>query len=299
MTYFLFAATVLIWGTSWIAIALQIGDVPVVVSVFYRFATAGVIFILALVLLKKLVIPRRGHWPWILLQAVCLFSLNFICFYLSAAYITSGLIAVIFSLSVLFNAINARIFFRERITPKTIFACVVGLTGLICLFGPDIFKSENADNLLGIGFASLGTLFFSFGNMVSRHLNTKEVSPITANAWGMCLGAIILMIIIQVAQYPIVIPAAPTYWLAMFYLAIVGSVLGFSAYLLLLSRVGSAQAAYVTILFPIVALTISTFVEGYQWTFNAVLGIGLAITGNIIMFTKTSKPPLPATEPAK
>jgi len=299
MNYLLFITTVLIWGTSWIAISFQVGDVPIVVSVFYRFATAGVIFILALALLKKLTLPKREHWGWIGLQAVCLFSLNFICFYLAAGYITSGLIAVIFSLSVLFNAINARIFFTERITAKTVLACFVGLSGLICLFGPDIFKGENTDTLLGIALASLGTLFFSYGNMISRRLSSQNVSPVTANAWGMCCGAILLMGIIQVVDYPIIFPTEIKYWSAMLYLAVFGSVLGFTVYLLLLARIGSAQAAYVTILFPIVALTISTFVEDYHWSLNAILGICLAISGNIIMFMNAPKPMMKAVEPLK
>lgn len=299
MNLILFATTALIWGTSWIAIAFQVDEVPVVISVFYRFATAGVVFVLALALLGKLVIPERHNWPWVFLQAICLFSLNFICFYLAAGYITSGLIAVIFSLSVLFNAINARLFFGERITAKVILACLFGLTGLMCLFGPDVFRGDDLDTVIGIALASLGTLFFSLGNMVSRHLSSKNTSPVTANAWGMCCGALLLILISQFAGYPLVMPSETKYWIAMFYLAIFGSVLGFTVYLLLLARIGSAQAAYVTILFPIIALTISTFVEDYQWTLNGILGICLALTGNIIMFTNMPRPKTAVVEAAK
>ena len=294
MTLFLFLTTALIWGTSWIAIAFQVGDVPVVVSVFYRFAGAGVIFILALAALGKLSVPKRNEIVWIGLQASCLFSLNFICFYLSATYITSGLIAVLFSLSVLFNAMNERVFFKVPITSKVIIACGFGLTGLLCLFGPDLLKSDNYNTLIGIGFATLGTLFFSFGNMVSRHLSSKKVSPLNANAWGMCFGAVLLMVIIQVSGYPMTLPLSVTYWMALLYLVLFGSILGFTAYLLLLARIGAAQAAYVTVLFPIVALTISTFVEGCQWTLSGLLGVCLAITGNLIMFTHKKRPTKPA-----
>lgn len=286
MNLFLFAATVFIWGTTWIAIAFQVSDVSAVVSVFHRFATAGLFFIVVLALMGKLTLPKREDCPWILLQACCLFCLNFICFYLSASYITSGLLAVIFSLATIFNTINARIFFGERISPKVVVAGVLGVTGLVLLFGPDLWHGDNADSLKGIALASLGTLFFSFGNMVSRRLSSKNVSPITANSWGMCCGAVLLMIIIQVSGLELQFPTSTTYWIAMFYLAIVGSVLGFTAYLVLLARIGSAQAAYATVLFPVVALAISTVVEDYQWTALGALGLLLAISGNIVMFAK-------------
>ncbi|WP_417795620.1 DMT family transporter [Terasakiella pusilla] len=299
MNIVLFISTVLIWGTSWIAIAFQVGDVPAVVSIFYRFAISGIIFILALAVLGKLVFPKRQDLPWIMLQACCLFSLNFICFYLAAGYITSGLIAVIFSLATLFNTLNARVFFGDRITPKVILACALGITGLVFLFGPDLFTKNNEEVLKGIALASLGTLFFSFGNMVSRHLSSRQVSPITANSWGMCLGAGVLLIIIQLTGIEISLPSHTSYWVALFYLAIAASVLGFTAYLMLLARIGSAQAAYTTVLFPIVALTISTFVEGYEWSVLSVFGLCLALGGNIVMFAKPKIKPVLTPGPVK
>jgi drug/metabolite transporter (DMT)-like permease len=109
----LFISTVLIWGTTWIAITMQVGPVPVLVSVFYRFATAGVIMLVALALMGKLKRPALKHQPFIVAQALCLFSCNFICFYTASSYVHSGLISVIFSLATIYNAINARIFWAN------------------------------------------------------------------------------------------------------------------------------------------------------------------------------------------
>ena len=70
------------------------------------------------------------------------------------------------------------------------------------------------------------------------------------------------------------------------YLAVFGTVIGFSAYFSLVGRIGAAKAAYSTLLFPLVALTVSTFFEGYEWTLNAVFGILLILLGNYLMFSK-------------
>ena len=60
--------------------------------------------------------------------------------------------------------------------------------------------------------------------------------------------------------------------------------IAFAAYFSLLGRIGAGAAAYSTLLFPLVALTISTIYEGYQWHFNAVLGLCLILLGNLVMF---------------
>ena len=286
MNAVLFISTVLIWGTTWIAIAWQVGPVPVVVSVFYRFALAGGLFLLGLAIAGKLRPLERRHQPWVMAQALCLFSLNFICFYTSAAYLTSGLISVVFSLAVLFNAFNARLFFGERITARALLASAIGFTGLVLLFGAELSLDDPWGTLRGIGFAALGTMFFSLGNMVSRRNTAAGVSTMDANAWGMGYGALFLLAVILATGTPVVAPPDTVYLASLFYLAVFASIIAFTTYLMLVARLGASQAAYATVLFPIVALTVSTFAEGYSWTWIKVLGVLLALTGNVVMFWK-------------
>ncbi len=286
MNALLFAATILIWGTTWIAIALQVGPVPVMVSVFYRFATAGVLFLAGLALTGRLKVPPLAQQPFVAAQALCLFSFNFLCFYKAAAFIPSGLIAVIFSLSTIFNAVNARLFFSDRITGRTLLAAGLGVAGLALLFGEDVTATETSGTLTGVGLAALGTLFFSLGNMISRRNSAAGVSPVIANAWGMTYGAIVLLVLIAVTGTPVVAPPDGVYLAAMLYLAIAGSVVGFTTYLMLVARIGSSSAAYATVLFPIVALAISTVYEGYQWHPAGIVGLFLALAGNVVIFAR-------------
>lgn len=303
MIALLFSSTVLIWGTTWFAIALQAGPVPVLVSIFYRFAVAGVLFLLVLALSGRLTVPRKEHQLWLIGQALCLFSLNFICFYTATRYIPSGLESVIFSLSTIFNALNARLFYGDWITKRVVAAGLLGVAGLILMFGRDIIDQSSSGTLIGVGIAMLGTLFFSFGNMISRHNSQVGISPVTANAWGMGYGALILLGLITLSGTPIIAPPDATYLGAMLYLAVFGSIVAFTTYLILVARIGSAKAAYMTVLFPIIALAISTVFEGYEWHWTAVLGLALALAGNMVMFTKRlpfqTPRPLPTAQSGK
>jgi drug/metabolite transporter (DMT)-like permease len=284
----LFIATVFIWGTTWIAIAAQVGDVPVSVSVFYRFALAGAVMLTGLACLGRL--RRPAVWRFVFVQALCLFCLNFLCLYTATATVPSGLVSVIFSLASTFNAINARIFFGDRIERQTILAGGLGVAGLTLLFWQDLAVALDPATLRGIGWATLGTMIFSWGNMASRKNSSLGVSPLTANAWGMGMGALTLLALLVIREQPLVAPEGSAYWTALAYLAVVGSVVGFTTYLLLVERIGSARAGYATVLFPIVALTASTLFEGYVWTASAAVGVVLAGVGNIVMFRNRERP---------
>ena len=285
MNISLFLATVLIWGTTWIAIAFQLGPVPVLVAVFHRFALAAVLMLPALALLRQLTpVPLRQH-RFILLQGICLFSLNFICFYNATRFIPSGLVSVIFSLATIYNAVNARLIFGDRVKPRALLATALGAAGLICLFAPELTGHEvNADALKGMGLAALGTLFFSLGNMVSRRNSAAGIPPLTANAWGMGYGALILLAIITATGTPLMAPEGGRYLWALIYLSVVGSIIGFTTYLMLVQRIGTGRAAYATVCFPVIALMASAIWEGFIWTPLAVAGLALTLAGNAVMF---------------
>ncbi|GAA3941137.1 DMT family transporter [Litoribacillus peritrichatus] len=287
MNAFLYAATVLIWGSTWLAIYFQLGEVPVNVSVFYRFALAAILLLPWLWLTGKLQKADASDHRFMILQGACLFSFNFICFYTATQYVTSGLVAVVFSLATLFNAVNNRFFWKESIPAKVVFAGVVGTSGLVLLFLPELQNSGqngvSLDTLKGLALACLGTYFFSLGNMVSKRNSLKGLSPITTNAYGMTYGTVILALILLATQQPLVLDTRPEYLGALFYLSVFGSIVGFTTYLTLVARLGANKAAYATVMFPVVALLLSSWFEGYQWQVTSFVGLGLTMLGNVIM----------------
>ncbi|ALN71427.1 hypothetical protein M673_01815 [Aureimonas sp. AU20] len=243
--------------------------------------------------------PARRDQPFVLLQALCLFSCNFLCFYKAAAFIPSELISVIFSLARILNAVNARLFFGDPISRRALVAALLGASGLGLLFGTDVAHGLDGSTLTGIGLAALGTLFFSFGNMVSRRNSAAGLAPVVASGWGMAYGALVLLALIALTGTPIVAPPGGRYVAALVYLAAIGSVVGFTTYLMLVARIGSARAAYATVLFPIVALTLSSLFESYQWTATGLLGLLLTLAGNAVMFTGPKAPARPLAPAAR
>ena len=300
MNLSLYLLTVLIWGTTWIALKLQLGEVAIAASIAYRFALASLVLFVILLLSGRLQkVDKRGQLIC-LTQGLCLFCLNFMCFYTASQWIPSGLVAVIFSTATLWNAINARLFFKQKIAANVLAGGALGLGGLALLFWPELAGHEAShETLLGIGLAVVGTLLFSAGNMLSSLQQKAGLKPLTTNAWGMLYGALMLVAICLFSGTPFTFEWNTRYIGTLLYLAIPGSVIGFTAYLTLVGRMGPERAAYCTVLFPVVALNISVFAEGYQWTAPALFGLLLVMLGNVLVFRKPKELPATAVLAAK
>jgi len=283
----LYGLVVVIWGTTWIAIFLQQGPVSAPVSIFWRFAVASVTMLAILLATRRLrPLALRDHL-FCVVQGCCVFCFNFWCFYTAAAHINTGLESVIFSMAVLFNAINGFIFFRQQPPARFWLAAALGLVGIITLFWDDLLSNGlNASLLWGIGLSALGTYGFSLGNMLSMRHQRRGLETLTTNSWAMLYGTLVMGAIALVRGDNFTPQWTLSYMGALLYLALFGSVIAFGAYFTLVGRIGAGKAAYSTLLFPLVALTISTFYEGYVWHSNAVIGLALILVGNLVMFAR-------------
>lgn len=287
MNALLYCLVVVIWGTTWIAIYLQQGPVAAPVSIFWRFAVATALMMLMMWIRGKLrTLSLRDHL-FCLLQGSCVFCFNFWCFYTAAAWINTGLESVIFSMAVLFNAVNSFFFFGQKPPLRFYCAAALGLTGIVTLFWQDLMSSGFSGSLLlGIALSALGTFGFSLGNMISLRHQKKGLEVMTTNSWAMLYGTLLIAMIALLRGDNFTPQWTFSYLGALLYLAVFGSVIAFGAYFTLVGRIGPSNAAYSTLLFPLVALSFSTVYEGYIWQMNAVVGLLLILSGNLVMFAR-------------
>jgi drug/metabolite transporter (DMT)-like permease len=280
-TVFLYVSTVLIWGSTWLAIAYQLGTVPALVSVAHRMALAALLTFFIILLTRGLPrLPLREH-PRILLQGLCLFCCNYLFIYAATASLSSGLVAVVFSSMVILNALGGAAFFSEPLRLPVVFGGALGMLGMALLFLPELESLSWADDSVrALGFCFLGTLCASAGNMVAAANLRRGLPVLTCNLWGMFYGAVVLYAAALLLGEPVIVDWRPSYLWSLLYLALFGTVFAFWAYISLLGRIGADRAAYTTLLFPIVALLLSSWFEGYRWSLWAVAGLALVLTGN-------------------
>ena len=291
----LYTITVLIWGSTWYAITFQLGTVAVEVSLFYRFGLAAVILLaFCLATKRSLKFSARDH-ATIAAQGFFLFSINYFFFYIAQTYLTSALVAIGFSTIVFYNVVLGAMFFKTRVCARVVIGGLIGLFGLGLVFRPELKTFDLADGAMtGLGITLFATLLASLGNMASVKNQKKGISVIAANALGMTYGAVFLLILIALRGTPFTYEATAGYTLSLLYLAVFGSVIAFGSYLSLLGRIGADRAAYATVLFPVVALALSSVFENYQWTGVALLGFAFVLAGNVLAlgrrWTRTKAP---------
>jgi drug/metabolite transporter (DMT)-like permease len=284
---FLYSLTVAIWGTTWYAITLQTGVVPVTLAIAYRFLLAAAILIaFCLATRRRLSFGLRDHL-FMAAQGVFLFSLNYILFYVASLDMPSGLMAVCFSTVLLMNIANGAIFFRNSVDPRVFLGALLGLGGLFMIFWPEIESfGLHSKAVGGLVLSLIATYSASLGNMVSVRHKKAGIPVVESNAIGMAYGALCSLTIATFLGVPFVYDPRPIFSIALAYLALAGSVIGFGCFLTLVQRIGADRAAYATVLFPIVALGLSTWLEDYQWTKPAVAGVVLVLLGNVLVLMR-------------
>jgi drug/metabolite transporter (DMT)-like permease len=283
----LFATVVSVWGSSWLPLKLQLGVVAPEVSGVWRFGFAALImFGWLFVAGERIRFGLADHLRFVLLGAL-LFCFNFLLAYYSGFYLTSGLLAVVFSLSAVINPLLAGVIWRTWPEARVVFGAVLGAAGVALLFGPEVLAAEaNRDTAFGLALVFTATLFFCTGNMFSAAYQQRGIPVLPANTWCMFYGTLWFTLIALLRGQLFIVEWSARYFLSVAWLAIPSTVIAFAAYLTVLGRIGAGRAAYAMVLVPVVALAISTIFEGYQWTLPAALGVVLVIAGNAIVLTR-------------
>ena len=279
--------TVLIWGSTWIGIKLQLGTVDPMVSVTYRFALATLILLVWCVLRGLQMRFNSSEHAFMFLQGILLFGFNYLLFYIAELYVASGLAAVIFSTIVLLNIVNGALFLKTPIAGRVVIGGLVGLAGIILVFKTEI-GTLSLDNtgLTGFMLCLAATLLASLGNIVSARNQKRGLPIIQTNAYGMAYGALVMLLASLVTGRTFAFVLSYQYAGSLLYLAFFGSVIAFGCYLTLVGNIGADRAAYATLLFPIVALAISTIWEDYHWSVSSACGVGLILLGNLMILKK-------------
>jgi drug/metabolite transporter (DMT)-like permease len=294
-----YVSTVFIWGSTWFAIKLQLGVVPPMVSVAYRFSLAALL-LLGWCRLNRLNLrfSRIDHL-FMALQGALLFCLNYLLFYLAELHLTSGLAAVVFSTIMLMNVVNGALFLATPINRKVVIGGILGLAGIGLVFQPEIVSfTFDQNSTRAILYCFLATYMASLGNILSARNQRHKLPIVQSNGFGMLYGALLMLFLASITGQQFTLPLTLSYMGSLLYLSVFGTIVAFGCYLSLIGRIGADRAAYATLLFPLVALAISTVLEDYHWSIPAILGTIMILAGNLLMLQHRKKIATPQSPPA-
>ena len=282
-----FLITGTIWGSTWFVITGQIDGVPAAWSVFYRFALATpALFLVAFLMKRRLRLTQPEH-ILAAIVGVFQFSGNFLFVYHAELYVTSGIVAMMFGLLMVPNAIFARIFLGEKMQGGFLLGSMVAIVGVSFLLVHEWRANPNAGVIggnvtLGIVLAMLGILAASVANVIQANPTGRAVPMVSLLAWAMLYGTVFDLGFALLTAGPPPLPTSTNYWMGIVYLALIGSVITFPLHYNLVREIGAGRTAYNSILTISVAMLISTLFEGYQWTWLTAGGMVLGVVGMVL-----------------
>jgi drug/metabolite transporter (DMT)-like permease len=279
-----FIVITFIWGSTWLVIRDQLGQVPAIWSVTYRFLiAAAAMFAYAKLSGASLRIGPEGH-KLALMFGIPQFFLNFNFVYAAEHHVTSGLVAVVFALLMVPNTTLGWLFLKHRITRGFLIGSAIAIAGIALLFVQEMRTSTVAASeiWLGIGLTVCGVLSASVSNVLQASERLRMRPMASMIAWGMFYGVLADGTLAFLTEGPPVIETRFSYIAGVLYLGLFASALAFPLYFSIIRAVGPAKAAYNSLIVPVIAMALSTMFEGYVWSPLALAGGVLALIGLFI-----------------
>lgn len=279
-----FVLVSVIWGGTWLVIRDQLESVAPQWSITYRFiiAAAGM-FALAALRGERLLLASGGQ-RWALILGLFQFTLNFVFVYNAERFITSGLVAVMFALLVVPNALLGRAFLGQPIRREFVIGSIIAASGVALLFWQEwqVSPASLEDVLLGVALTAGGIMSASSANIAQALEGARRQPFLSLLAWAMVWGVVINTLAAFITAGPPSFDPRPSYALGILYLGLLGSCVTFPLYYGLVRKVGAGQAAYSSVIVPIVAMVLSTVFEGFRWGLVPAAGAALTLVGMVI-----------------
>jgi len=282
------AATWLIWGSTYLAIRFALAGFPPYFLMATRFICAGAL-LMGWQMARGAVLPNATEWRNALLVGTLMLGGGMGGVAFAEQTIASGLvvafIAVIPLLLVLIN-----VAFGVYPRRSELLAVTVGLAGVLMLTQGSGIRGSPA-GLLAIG---LGTTSWAVGSVLSQR-RFRLASGATGFASEMLCGGLVLFVMSALRSEPWHLPLVLGTWLAWAYLVLLGSLIAFNAYMLLLARTSASLAASYSLVNPVVALCLGVTLGGevvstWEWLASGVVMVGIVL---LLNDQRTSKAPVP------
>jgi drug/metabolite transporter (DMT)-like permease len=293
-----FAGAVLIGGLNALAVRFQNVEVPPLWGAGARFGIAGLLFAVALVALR-LPRPRGAALTGALVFGVLTFGLGYALVYWALVHVKAGMTMVILSIVPLVTLLLALAHGVEKFRWRAMAGAVLAAGGIAV-----VFREQLGSAVPPLALAALlGTAFcWSEASVLLKRF--PGAHPVAVNTLGMIVGAAMLLVFSALRGELRVIPQLRATWLAFAYLVVVGSLVLFVLYLVVLQRWTASGASYQFLLLPLVSLTASAWVDAEPLTPSLAVGGALVLAGVYVGAFARARPaaaaaPEPtATEPA-
>jgi drug/metabolite transporter (DMT)-like permease len=288
-----FAIIYFVWGSTFLAIRIGVHEVPPFLFAAMRFLAAGAM-LFGFMLTRGEALPTRRQWGSIALIAFLIFVCDYGLLFWAEQRIPSGIAAVMMATIPALMSLSEIVFLRtQRLTARLILALVVGLGGVAVLMLPTLHLGDEPIDHTGAIFCLIGAVTWSIASVLSRKLPLPKSKPLNSGAQMLVGGVFLTLVAGPLGEFHRFHPSVVSShaWMALLYLIVPGSIIGFTAYVWLLSRESPTKVGTYAYVNPVVAVLLGFFVGGETLGPRTILGT-LCVIVSVLVITTTRKPPV-------
>lgn len=291
MTLGAFAIIYFVWGSTFLAIRVGVAEVPPLLFAAMRFLVAGGVLV-AWTLVRGERLPTRRQWFSVILLGTLIFLVDYGLLFWAEQRVPSGIAAVMLATIPVFMALAEIVFLRtQKLTARLALALAVGMLGVVVLTLRSVAGlGDSALDGLGAMALIVAAASWAVASSLTRMLPLPESKVMSSGAQMLAGGLLLTIASAGFGEFHRFDPNAVSWkgWIALLYLIVAGSIIGFTAYVWLIHHQSPTKVGTYAYVNPVVAVVIGYFFGGEALGVRTVLGT-LCVLVSVVLITTTRK----------
>jgi drug/metabolite transporter (DMT)-like permease len=290
-TLLAFAIIYFVWGSTFLAIRIGVHEVPPLMFAAMRFVVAGFV-LFGWMLARGERLPNRRQWGSVFVIATLIFVLDYGLLFWAEQRIASGIAAVMLAMIPAFMALAEIIFLRtQKLTVRLALALLVGIGGVAVLMSHSIDLGGAAIETTGAIALIVASLSWAVASVLTRVLPLPESKVMSSGAQMLTGGLLLVVAAAAFGEFRGFHPGSVSRgaWLALLYLIVAGSIVGYTAYVWLIHHESPTKVGTYAYVNPVVAVVLGYFLGGEALGLRTILGTAFVLV-SVVVITTAKKP---------
>ncbi|HTS11178.1 MAG TPA: EamA family transporter [Candidatus Limnocylindrales bacterium] len=296
-----FAIIYLVWGSTFLAIRIGVREVPPFLLAAIRFLIAGAV-LCGWVVVRGERLPTARQWLSASLLAVFMFALDYGLLFWSEQRVPSGLAAVMLATIPVFMALS-EIFFlgTQRLTLRLIVALLIGICGVAVLMSRSLDFGSAPIDRRGAAALIVASISWSIASVLTKKLNLPKSKVMSSGAQMLAGGVWLTLTAAFFGEFRgfHASSVSRSAWLALAYLIVAGSIIGFTAYTWLIHHESPTRVGTYAYVNPVVAVLLGYFLGGETLGARTILGTACVLASVVVITTMRAKKAAPVVVAAE
>ncbi len=294
-TLLAFAIIYFVWGSTFLAIRVGVREVPPFLLAAMRFLVAGLV-LYGWMIVQGEPSPNRRQWASVGLLALLIFVFDYGLLFWAEQHVPSGIAAVMMATIPVFMALSEIIFLRtQKLTVRLTLALLIGLAGVAVLMSHSLNLGGAPVDRAGAVALIFASISWSVAAALARMLPLPPSKVMSSGAQMLAGGVLLAVAAATLGEFRGFHPSTVSHgaWLALLYLIVAGSIIGFTAYVWLIHHESPTKVGTYAYVNPVVAVLLGYFLGGEVLGLRTIVGTLFVLISVVVITTTSAKNPAP------